>query len=612
MADDTQSPLKSRRERWINKPWKSLTLLRPRSKDRSDAPSAAFRQVFWPSQEAVLVEQLPGKFTLGYACDVDTHTHRVMVDLRCHNTPPQWVPADTVWAHFPADREHLRPHTPALAALRRDSAAPRVFQPGVVLFAEPKCRAGLLYVETQADRHGPRLRRFVHPVHLRVVVPGADGRPRIPDLELLTQRLTGKSTWRFHHVAVGLEPGQHELLDLQLLLATVRKYRTVLRISVEEERVTFALKEWNSCEPLTETHLKTFVKGALRGYVDSPEPVRANRRAAVYPLEDKSSVGLGRLPYELQEDILMEIEDIHSVVNAQRVCRGWHEALTRNRRANHVAVDLNKTVTATGSRKPDEKYNLPHLVNLLDNSVNEATVSLTLIGDINPATELTVVHFLTARNIRLPLIILKKSSCWRPLTQNQPEQSLELANLSQLMRVCQTLRLQEVTFPGLFGPIAGLWCSPARVRTDVDVHVRRAEVDCMDSAEQRLVRFLHILNDNCPELSSGEWEVISAACDALAACAGHPFRSRLFLMLALLNDTRPCQPRALVHQPALSRLAAHAFRYSYPGEVPSSGRSQGRALPRAHSITFQTEGTWNIAVPQSRRTICMLPGLPSF
>ncbi|XP_055356238.1 uncharacterized protein LOC129601452 [Paramacrobiotus metropolitanus] len=149
-------------------------------------------------------------------------------------------------------------------------------------------------------------------------------------------------------------------------------------------------------------------------------------------------------------------------------------------------------------------------------------------------------------------------AAFRVLAQNHEKQRLEWANLRYLMQACQVLHLRDVFVPALFGPIAGLWSAPADVRQEIHVVVKKAALHCGLSETDRLRCYLKVLSAACPEFTAGDWEDINEACQEMLTCAKHSFSSRLILMLQLLNE-----PITGQSQPPLSRLAAHAFRYSY-------------------------------------------------
>ncbi|XP_055350796.1 uncharacterized protein LOC129597334 [Paramacrobiotus metropolitanus] len=197
--------------------------------------------------------------------------------------------------------------------------------------------------------------------------------------------------------------------------------------------------------------------------------------------------------------------------------------------------------------------------------------------------DMYIAHCLSVKATRLPVIVLKNIRCLRVIDYDKhyEMQRLEWCTLGFVMQVCQVLHLRDVTFPTVFGPIAGLWRAPAGIGQDVNVLVEKAVLDCSLSKIDRLRHFTRILDAGYPALSASEWDVIDQACRAMITDAEQPLRCRLFLMLKLLNE-----PVTGQLQPPLCSLAAHAYRYSYePYPTVKPSISASATLPVERPVT---------------------------
>ncbi|XP_055350021.1 uncharacterized protein LOC129596701 isoform X2 [Paramacrobiotus metropolitanus] len=298
---------------------------------------------------------------------------------------------------------------------------------------------------------------------------------------------------------------------------------------------------------------------AVLPYPDHPDP------------NDSRYTSLGMLPCELQECILLEIPDVHSIVSPQRVCKIWYDMLTGRHRKQNIAIDLTNLLS-DGSNDHEQQYRRTHLLNVLDNAVKTATQSLTLMnGDLSPDLELYVYQFLSLKVTRLRMIVLKNVWCFDALAEKKANQALKWANLRHLTQVCQVLHLRDVTFPALLETITGLCGMPADLRQDVDVFVKKVALQSTLSETDRLRQFLMALNASCPELSVCDSEEVDRACHAKIK------QSKMsFLMPKLLNELVTGHP-----QPPLCSLAAQVFRYQYPIAKPVSSSSR-RNRPMSH------------------------------
>ncbi|XP_055344453.1 uncharacterized protein LOC129592438 [Paramacrobiotus metropolitanus] len=625
----TASSRRERIDRWFSSPWKSLILLRSRSKEISDAdlhsptpaPDTVLpRQIFGPNRDPVLVEDVEGgRYTLGYLCDIDVPSHRILVDRKCPHTPPEWIPADRVWAHCAVPRDTITPDTALLAAVRADSGAPYVFQPARVLFV-----GSLLYVQTLHDH----LRRFVHPQQVRLLAPTDAGVPGIADPVRVMQSIKS-ARWRYKKRAVHLDPWQDaEKINMEKLLDALMGYknthgeRSVVRIRVERERVHFFYREYTE-HSLSESELRELVQVALRGGVHgSPEALRSRPPRVLHSRSNsgEDGAGLAALPAAMQRRVLAHVEDIHSVVSAMRVCRLWRDCLQEHWPSPHIAVDVSRaTSVPSHSRKQEQKDGLHQLVTILDHAVTPHTVTFTLLGNLNPALEVAVQQCLRCKNIRLPLLVLKQCTWWRPLAPDPHRPALHFAGLQPLMAVSQRLAFRRVTVPGVFGPIADLWCSPAKVRTDVDVCLQRALLHCQTAEEERVRCFLAALNESCPDVAPADRDHVTAAVNnVLAPFSAHPLRNRLLIMLKLLNDTDTAPASAASAgaaggQPSgLSKLAILAFKYSFPNEVTPRSQSPIRASPKPRLLGHDNEGDFSRLAPDPRAIQTRLPKFQIF
>ncbi|XP_055350071.1 uncharacterized protein LOC129596744 [Paramacrobiotus metropolitanus] len=529
------------------------------------------RQILGKILQPVVCEFSTGQFSLGYLCGVDWVGHRVLVDFACHNRSPQWQPVGKVLLHEPVNTREIRPYTPVIAALRPNSDQPYVFQPARVIFppATDSCGdIGPVCVETALQGGADFIRKFVHPVQVRVVAEY-----RGTDESLVAYcRLLLKQTARLDSC-----PGAANL-DLRNMLRDFNKvpWITVVRMWLDTEGIHCIYTE-RKPGALSQAQMEYFVrKSKWRQTVQLgllPHPNSIDTKST----NVDSSMSLGTLPYELHEGIMLQIHDIHSVVSAQKVCKTWHDILKGRHRSPHVAVDLTNLLLDDPTSQ-EQKYSRTHLVNILDNTVTTATVSLTLAnGNLTPELDLYLFQFLSIKVTWLPIIILKNIRCFRALTQNFQTQRLEFVNLKYLMQACQVLRLHDVTVPNLFGPIAGLWCTSADFGDDVDAFVEKAALCSGLSETDRLRCFLQVLDAGCPELSPRAVIGINEACRRIITRDKHPLHSRLLVMLTLMN-----KPIKLELQPPLCRLAGHAFRYSYPMQIStaSASRHQIRSVSR--------------------------------
>ncbi|XP_055344445.1 uncharacterized protein LOC129592432 isoform X2 [Paramacrobiotus metropolitanus] len=498
------------------------------------------RQILAKHLDPVIVEVDGGKHALGFLCDVDRPVGRVLVDWGS-NRPPRWLPCDKVYQHEPLSRSATTAGMPVMAAVRRDSAGPFLFRPGRVVCTGSRCPSGLVYVEAEADREAgdpSTLRRhFVQPVQLRRMWPKSRGEPHLHALSPVSDYGLLGIDPQVVRLDPDLRPGQ---LDLARLMRACNDYKpevsirfaesvqfrawcryalqwaSALRIAVEDRDVRVVF-EYHA----THVRFARFPDGVLR------ELVRAScTTAATATARGGLDFWLRRLPYELQVTVLRSIQDIHSVVNARRVCSAWHDTLTGHRR--HVTIDLQRIA---GGPEPAPRW--AHLIHVLEHSVDQSTLSLTLMdGDLSPALEAVVHRFLSLKSVCLPAIVLRKVTCQHPLTAIYRQQRLHWGRLGNFSVLCRTLHLQKVTMTSLFEPIAGLWCSQEQVRADLDVYLRRVCIDCMRPVDDQVREFLGAVNRSCRALTPAEWEDISLACDELAVGAGHSFRVPLMLKFA--------------------------------------------------------------------------------
>ncbi|XP_055344372.1 uncharacterized protein LOC129592378 [Paramacrobiotus metropolitanus] len=457
-------------------------------------------------------------------------------------------------------------HMEVMVALRRDSAGSFLFQAGRVVSSGARCPSGLVCVEADADGDPGSARGcFVQPVQLRWGCSKSSREPLLYGLSLVSP----SSHPDIHPQVVRLDPGRHpDQLDLPRLLRACSDYKpewaSALRVAMED-RVVRVVFEYHACH----VRFPRFPEVLLQELVERSciLPVGGRPRVSI-----PSDFWMRRLPYELQVAVVRSIQGIHTWANARRVCTAWYDALAGERR--HVAIDVwhfqGTEVDEPEPSQPTPKW--AQLMHILQHTVDQRTLSLTLTnGSVGAALEAVVYRFLSLNSFRLPEIILRKVICQHPLTANHREQRLDWGRLGCLAKACRTLHLQKVTILSILQPISGLWCSREHVRDDLDVCVGKAAIDCMQPEAGQLRQFLSAVNRSCRAVTPAEWEDISLACDELAVGAEHAFR--MPLMLKLLNE-RP--------QPPLSRLAAHAFLYSYP-LIQSAPVAPQRSPPPAGS-----------------------------
>ncbi|XP_055350013.1 uncharacterized protein LOC129596696 [Paramacrobiotus metropolitanus] len=574
--------IQARFAQWIHKPWKSLPLPLLRSKDIPSNDTYAlelfpehgdldtipadsnYRQILGKKLHPVVYEGAAGQLSLGYVCDVDWPGCRVLVDFVCRSHPPRWVPFGKVRRHRNIRSYEVNLKAPVSAALRLSSDQPFVFQP--VRIISPDCYAdsGLIYVETVPPERAVPIRKFIRPIQLR-------GVPKYPQNYLPTDESLSVQRYcqLLREQTARLIPGKKaEDVDLQRLLRALNDipWMKVVRIWVDAE-----------CVHCVYTNIKPGILGGkyLDGLVFRSYHCHANP-PGVFPGFDNADVrqthstSLGMLPYELQERIVLDIQDFHSVVSAQRVCQIWYDILNSHLPYQHVAVDLRNLLPDCTSGQ-ERTYNRTHLINVLDHAVTTSTVSLMLVnGSVDSDLELCIYRFVSLKRICLPMIVLKNVRCIREAGEIYGEKKqLKWANLSHLSLACHVLYLRDVTIPTPFRSIARLWSSTTRFPEDDEIVVDNAALHCTPNKADRLQQFLRILDANCPELTASEWDDINEAYHAIMTSAVHPFHSRLVHLLKLLHEPVTGQLQA-----PLSRLAAHAFRYCGLTEEPFSGSHQ--------------------------------------
>ncbi|XP_055350037.1 uncharacterized protein LOC129596715 [Paramacrobiotus metropolitanus] len=557
---------------WVHKRWKSLSLHRKRSKGilrvdlSADVQEAITedtncRQILGKNLQPVVYESATRQFSLGYLCGVDWPGRRALVDFLCHNRPPRWLPAGKVRQHKPVETREILPHIVVTAALRPSSDQPYVFQPARIIFPPATDIYGQIRpicVEVTRPGSAGFIRKFVHPVQVRVVAesPGTD------ESLVAYCRLLLKQTARLNFC-----PGAPNI-DLRNLLKDFNEipWMTVVRIWLDTEGIHCVYTE-KKTGVFRQADMEYLVRKSQWRHTIQRSSLPRSNSTDTENTNINRSVPLGMLPYELHECIMLQIQDIHSIISAQRVCKTWYDILNGRYRSPHVAVDLTNLLI-DGPSNRERKYRLTYLLNILDNT------------------------FLSIKVRRVPVIVLKNIRCFGPLAVNFQTQRLEWANLSNLLQACQVLRLRDVTISTVFGPIAGLWCIPGGFREDVDVFVEEAGLHCSLGETDRLVYFLQLLNAGCPELSAKDVIGINEACHKIVIWDKHPLHNPLWHMLTLLNEPITMEP-----QPPLCRLAAHAFRYSYPKEIShhSGSRRKARSVSR-DQLRHQTNGVWDIPV----------------
>ncbi|XP_055353011.1 uncharacterized protein LOC129598946 [Paramacrobiotus metropolitanus] len=577
----TKESTKTRFDRWIRKPWESLSPRRSKDAPKTDnivsatitsssvPPSPANRgstvddincgQILGKDLQPVVYEVVTGQFILGYLCDVDWERKRVLVDFDCYDHPPLWLPGAQVQRHRAVREWDLGIKRPFEAALRLASDQPYVFYPARII-SPVDDSAGPICVEVTPPGGDVPIRKFVHPLQLRIVwkYPRSSYAAEYDSVVGCCRQL--------HQQTAPLEFGQNvEDIDLQWLLQAVNEipWINVVRIWLDTQSVHFVYTKKGK-ENLNETVLKILVQNS-RCHVTAPEKLLdlSNTDA----VRDGSLV---KLPYELLKRIVLSIEDIHSVVSAQKVCKSWHDILRRdiNQHAA-VAIDLTNLLPDSSSSK-ERNYNRTQLINILDTTVTTATVGLLLMnGNLSMELAKYIVGFLSIKVPCLPAIFLRNILCSYPVAQKYEQQRLEWANLSQLMLACRELHLQNVIVPALFGSIAGLWTVPAETRLDIDAVVDKLVLHSTLTEDDRMEHFLKALDASCPAFTACDRKTIDNAYRATLSRAEFPPRNTL-LMIQLLNRAITGQK-----QPPLSRLAAHAFRYSYPTEATSSSSVPG-------------------------------------
>ncbi|XP_055350084.1 uncharacterized protein LOC129596758 [Paramacrobiotus metropolitanus] len=335
-----------------------------------------------------------------------------------------------------------------------------VFQPARIIFPDTYGDYGPICVEVTPPDGGIPIRKFLHPIQLRNVPTYPQNHWEIENSLSVVEycRLLQKKT-------ALLEPGQYaENIDLQYLMRALSDipWMKVVRIWIDKTCVQCVYTKIK-LGFLSNSHLSDLVWRSSR-CCDNARPA-----LLFYDNTDSSGIhctSLGMMPYELQECVLQEIQDVHSVVSAQRVCMAWYDILTSRRRNRHVAIDL--AILASNSPN-DGEYSRSHLLNILDNIVTPATVSLTLMnGNLSPDFGLYVRRFLSLKVARLPMIALKNVRCML-VPKTYEEKRLQQANLGYWRQACQVLHLRDVTISTVY--MADMWPND-------DVFVEKAVMHC--------------------------------------------------------------------------------------------------------------------------------------
>ncbi|XP_055353022.1 uncharacterized protein LOC129598955 [Paramacrobiotus metropolitanus] len=583
LSQRTPQSTKSRFNRWIRKSLKPLSFTPRRSKQSKEGPQTdddvdikttscsappspspadhGFTvddincgQILGKHLQPVVYEIATGQFILGYLCDVDSERQRVLVDFDCYGNPPLWLPAAKVHEHHAVSKWGLHGERTVEAAIRLESDQPYVFHPARIVSQHNGETDTPICVElTPPGGDGP-IRKFMHPLQVRVV---RNYRPSSYADDLYSARELQKQT-------APLDFGQRaDDIDLQRLLEVCNEipWIKVVRIWLDTQCVHCVYtKSYTGI--LDETNLKILVQKSLRHVTVPEKPLDVSNTDAV---RDDFLV---KLPYEVLEIVVLSIEDIHSVVNAQKVCKCWYDIIVRQDRHEHVAVDLTNLLPDSSSdQEPNYSYNRNHLINVLDTTVTTTTVALTLMnGDISQEFGMFIFGFLSIKVPCLPKIVLRNVQCYYPVARNYEQRRLEWANLRHLMQACREMHLQSFIVPNFCGSFGSMWTAPAgrRSRLDVDVVVGKLGLDCTLSEGDRLQHFLKALDASCPSFTAADFKYIDTAYRTTLERAEYPLRNQL-LMIQLLNQAITGQV-----EPPLSRLAAHAFRYSYLTETSSS------------------------------------------
>ncbi|XP_055353020.1 uncharacterized protein LOC129598953 isoform X2 [Paramacrobiotus metropolitanus] len=592
MASQRPTPQSTiaRLDRWIRKSWKSLSLT-PRRSTLSNvahqtddiaavtaasctaSPSPADHgstvdincgQILGKHLQPVVYEITTQQFVLGYLCDVDWEGLRVLVDFDYYDNPPLWLPVAKVQERSGVGKWELRYERTIEAALRLESDQPYAFHPARIISPVDDSEGPICVEVTPRGGDGP-IRKFVHPLQLRVVREY----PRSADADEVMYECCSELQKQTVPLDFGLSADD---IDLQRLLEACNEipYIKVVRIWLDTQCIHCVYtKSYSGI--LDETNLKILVQKSRRRVTVPEKLLDFNNTDAV---RDGSLV---KLPYELLEGIVLSIVDVHSMVRAQKVCKCWHDIILGQER-KHVVVDLTNLLPQSSSDQ-EQDYNRTHLLNILDTTVTLATVALALMnGDVNLEFGRYIVGFLSIKVPCLPMIVLRNVRCCYPVARNYEQRRLEWANLRQLMQACRELHLRSVIVPTFLASFGSMWTVPTQSRLDVDVVVDKLVLHSTLSEADRLEHFLKALDVGCPALTACDWKTIDDAYRATLSRAEYPLRSQL-LMIQLLNQAITGQAA-----PPLSRLAAHAFRYSYLTETSSNSipgsRHPSRPTPR--------------------------------
>ncbi|XP_055350088.1 uncharacterized protein LOC129596763 [Paramacrobiotus metropolitanus] len=480
MTSQSQSPKSTWTNfyRWIQKPWKSLSIARQNKDALQVDPFAAtqeaiaknsnYHQILGNNLQPAVCELSSGQRVLGYVCDVDWTARRVLVDLAGH-LAPRWLPIVKVQKHQAVRTGEIHSGTPVVAAWRLSVDQPYVFQPAQIIFPDTPGNSGPICVEVTPPGGSTPAQKFLHPIQLRIVPNDPRNHWEIDESLSVVEycRL-------LQHQTALLDPGQDAGdVCLQHLMWAMNDFTWMKVVRI-----------WTNKKCVHCVYSKNgpgfFDERDLGGLVRRSYPCRAIVPTAfpddnTYPSGNRCA-SLTKLPYELQECILLDFQDVHNLVSAQSVCKTWYHILSGSRRNHHVTVDL-ANLTSDGRS---------HLLNVLDNAVTKETVSLTLKnGYLGPELDLFVFRFLALKVTHLPMIVLKTVRCFHVVAQNDEQKRPGEANLGHWTQACQVLHLRDVTIGTVFRSVAGLWYIADTEQADV-VFVEKAVLQCKPGKAVRL------------------------------------------------------------------------------------------------------------------------------
>ncbi|XP_055337015.1 uncharacterized protein LOC129587338 [Paramacrobiotus metropolitanus] len=444
-------------------------------------------------QNTVTVLTDEGAWWLGFIEDFDEH--RVLVHFDSTTVQHCWIPAGRVWPHFFLHSKHTSPRSqsgvPGMrvhVALRDEDNGPFRFRPATWLDSVSACKMHYVVLDAVDGAGAPAQRvEVVDFCQVSSSLPPTEmNRPIPPSAYPMPQCGTHYTKYILGLPGAQLmlqEPGD-ALRVIQCLRASnamlgrlVPDYcRFHLQIGIDCCVVVFdtcgfrlnCRSEQESLDRLYRT-LQTHVGNAARRRDMLPptdQRMRSNPRERVALLSDADQpaagdVNIQHVPYCIMSEAFTHLE-LHTQASVGRVCALWQQLLTAFRPREHVTLTFAACTTTYRHTDPEDACSVTidhwarnenycfRLASLLNRDVTSATKSLTVTG-----TNLCIhnvdflISFLTIRNIRLPLVIIKDftNSCFAHTVNYR---SFRYSRPSQLWDRCEAVLLLNGRVSGIF------------------------------------------------------------------------------------------------------------------------------------------------------------------